>query len=335
MKKYISLLVIAIVAILSSCSNEEITISKTVNFTVNPATVVSSFSSCEENPGELESFPTSCKLNVKLFVYDEDDNLVYKTSGQYSNYNVQLKGSTLLKTGKYTAVAITHIDDVTNNIYLWKIKGEEHLEGLQIVDQGYIGGQYKVLGVKVSEFEVKDGIADVSMNVQPAGTMVVVRYYDYNAHTSWGWQDFYLMGNKTNSYLEFDRSGKTSVIAENENGAYQFIYDNIDASEFPSGYSYIYNYEYILPMTNVGLQFQVLFYDEWYPIGKPFVVNTEAGANYHAYVYISSFTTEFGKNSKSRSISSDNYGKGLYIPVKKFVRNSLTSGQVLNVKDLR
>ena len=69
MKKFISLLVIAIVAILSSCSNEDITISKTVNFTVNPATVVSSFSSCEENPGELESFDTDCKLNVKLFVY--------------------------------------------------------------------------------------------------------------------------------------------------------------------------------------------------------------------------------------------------------------------------
>lgn len=335
MKKYISLLVIAIIAILSSCSNEDITISKMVNFTVNPATVVSSFSSCEENPGELESFNTDCKLNVKLFVYDEDDNLVYKTSGQYSNYNVQLKGSTLLKTGKYTAVAITHIDDVTNNIYLWKIKGEEHLEGLQIVDQGYIGGQYKVLGVKVSEFEVKDGIADVSMNVQPAGTMVVVRYYDYDAYTSWGWQDFYLMGNKTNSYLEFDRSGKTNVITENENGVYKYIYDNIDASGFSSGYDYIYSYEYILPMSNVGLQFQVLFYDEWYTIGDPFMVNTEAGANYHAYVYISSFTTEFGKNNASRSVPNDNSGKGLYVPVKKFVRNGLTSGQILNVKDLK
>ncbi len=337
MKKYISFFATAFfAAMITSCTNDDVAISKTVNFTVNPSTVVGTFSVGEENAGDLESFHTDCKLNVRLFIYNEDGDLVEKANNTYSNYAVQMKASFFLPQGNYTAVAITHIDDVVDNIKYWVISGESHLEGMRITDGGYIGGQNKVLGVAVSTFSVKDEIVDLNMNVLPAGSMLTVRYYNYLALKSLGYTQFTLYANKTMDYLEFDRSGKTEVVADNHNGSYDWIVDNINASNFASGYDYIYSYEFILPMTNVGLQFFTEDESSYYSLGASTSFTTLAGSCYYAYLNLSSkvsnISSSFGKYSHSRSAEKNE--KGLLFSPKKKVR-SLTKGQTLYVKDLK
>ena len=339
MKKYISLLAIAIAAVLSSCSNDEITISKTVNFTVNPAGVVNSFSVAEEHPGELESFDTDCKLNVCLFIYDEDGTLVKEFANTYSNYAVQFKVSDLLPQGKYTAVAVTHIEDIVENRKYWIISGKENLEGMQITDAGYIGGQNKVLGISVSNFDVRDDIVDVNMNVHPAGSMLTVRYYGYDYLSKFGYNIISLHGNKIMDYLQFDRSGNSEVIADNHNGSYDWVIDYVDVSTIPTGYSYYYNYEYVLPMTNVGLQFFISeddIYNTDNPFGNSTTFETLAGSAYYGYFTLQSngrVSVEFGTYSnKTRGIVNESKGV-MSLQIKNKNLKSITKGQSLRVKD--
>ena len=340
MKKYISFMAAAFfAAMISSCSNDDITISKTVNFTVNPSTVVGTFSVGEENAGELESFNTDCKLNVKLFVYNENGELVKKFSNTYSNYAVQMKASAFLPQGRYTAVAITHIDDVVDNIKYWEISDENQLEGLKIIDGGYIGGQNKVLGVTSSDFYVGDDIEDVNINVYPAGSMLVVRYYNYLALKNLGYTEFSLMANKIMEYLEFDRFGNTEVIADNHNGQFDWYIDKIDASNFSAGYDYIYDYEFILPMTNVGLQFYTEDESSYYTLGNGTSFNTQAGGCYYAYLRLSStvsnISSSFGKYSGTRGVLGNVGGKGVFVkPSNKRNIVGKTKGQTILVKDL-
>ena len=301
MKKFFTLMAVTAVVTFTSCSNEDIEISKAVNITVNPATVVSTFSVGEEKAGDLESFDTDCKLNVKLFIYNEEGNLIQKYSNTFSNYAVQMKVPAFLANGSYTAVAITHIDDVVDNVYYWKIEGEQKLEGMRIVDGGYIGGQNKVLGVAVKKFTVSDDVLDLNIDVKPAGAMLTVRYYNFLALRSQGYTCFTLLGNKSMEYLEFDRSGKTNVVADNHNGEFDWRFDIFETKDYPSSssYSYVYNYEFILSMTNVGLKFVTEDNDSYYNLGNSNTFNIEAGNCYYAYLRlnskISSTTASFGR----------------------------------------
>lgn len=338
MKKYISLFIVGFVTFLTSCSNDDITISKTTNFTVNPSTVISTFSVGEEIAGELESFDTSCRLNVRLYIYDSDGILVKEFGNTYSNYAVQFKTSSLLPQGKYTAVAITNIDDVTDNIKYWEITGKENLEGMRITDAGYLGGPNKVLGVSVSSFDVGNDVVDLTMNVKPAGSMLTVRYYGYRSRVN-SYPILKLHANKTMEYLEFDRSGSSEVIADNLNGSFEWLVDYLDASQFPAGYDYIYSYEYYLPMTNVGLQFFGAknydnLYSTDYSFGNTTTFSTQAGASYYAYLYLSNNpSTSFGKyTNTTRGVFEGE--KGLLLsPINKKNKNGITKGQSLRIKD--
>lgn len=338
MKKYISQIALSLVAVFASCTNEEISISKTVNFTVNPSTVISSFSVIEENAGELEGFNTECKLNVELFIYNNQGKLVQKFKNTYSNYAVQMKASAFLDHGDYTAVAISHIDSPSNDVYFWRIEGEENLEGMRIVDNGYIGGQNKVLGVAVKNFNVGDEVVDMNINIQPSGSMLVIRYYNYLALKNQGYTVFSLMGNKTMEYLEFDRSGGTNVVADNHNGQFDWIFDTIDASEFKDGYTYIYSYEYVLPMSNVGLQFYTEDESMYHALGSVTYFNTQAGGCYYAYLSLNSdvskIQTIFGRanSSSARESHEDSLGKTIS---NHSSGKSIFAGQTLYVKSLK
>ena len=77
MKKVLFAL-IALVGIISSCTNDDITISRAITFKVNPATVVDNL--YERNAGDLTSLSSGAKLQVSLYIYNEKGILVNKVN---------------------------------------------------------------------------------------------------------------------------------------------------------------------------------------------------------------------------------------------------------------
>ena len=265
--------------IMSSCTNDDITISKTVNFTVDPSSIHGAFTLAEATKGDLESFSTSRQLNVLLYIYDENGDKVAESREIFSNYIVQMKYSSYLAQGNYTAVAITHVTGKTDGFKYWEISGSETLEGLRIKDEGYIGGQNKILGIAVEHFMVKDNTIDLNIKVKPAGAMVTIIYYDTDYLKNNGFYNLRLKVNKTMDYLEFDRSGNSNVIVKNDNNAYNWIFDSLDDEDLGSIY-WIPQYEFILPMNNVGFGFRADYNGETYTFGEDGIMDIKQGASY-------------------------------------------------------
>ena len=74
MKKYLAIFAVLFTVILSSCSNDDIPVNRSVTFKLNPATVVDNL--YEMNAGDLTSLSSGATLNVDLYVYDESGTLV-------------------------------------------------------------------------------------------------------------------------------------------------------------------------------------------------------------------------------------------------------------------
>lgn len=335
MKKNILLIAISLIGVFTSCSSdEEIEISKTVNFTVNPATVASAFSAAEVNAGDMESFHKDCRLKVELFIYGSEGTLVKKFSQSFSNYAVQMKESSFIPQGEYTAVAITHIDDVVDNIQYWIITGEDKLEGLRVKDGGYIGGANKVLGISKQKFIVNENTEDIYINVQPAGSVMLVFYRNIHVLESLGISNYSLLVNKTMDYLEFDRTGTTNVVADNHNGSYDWIFDQLSSTTNYSSTN-IYSYEFSLPMTNVGFQFRAYDDNYYYVLGKT-TFNTEAGKSYYALLSLDSDPSKVEASFGTLTDSSSSREMSLaFAKVKEeSMARSLFSKQSAKVVDL-
>lgn len=356
MKKYILSVVVAIVAILSSCSNEEITISKTVNFTVNPATVVEPYTSAfsdlfsifDINRGVLESFNTNYKLRVRLFVYDSNGVLVQKSSGSYSNYDVKLKESFYLSVGSYTAIAISDIYRPSDGFEFWAVSGEDLLATLKITDTGFFGGERTILGVTKQAFQVADKGIDVNIDIKAAGALFLTYYqniFTYPAVT-----EYELSVNKLQSSINYDSNGDYTISTENNNGSYDWrissvVLDEIDQTQYSGSLRWATQ----LPMNNVGICFSYwtssLSSSEQMGSGKVFDI--KAGDTYFCWLYLNSTgntadywtTAEFYKwfNSSraySRNVASRSQIAPLLEDVKDVRRHDATVGQFLYPKNL-
>ena len=314
MKKYISLLVIAIVAILSSCSNEEVTISKTVNFTVNPKTVVEPFISkysyilsdvLKSNKGELESFSTNYRLRVRLYVYDKNGGLVKTASSDYSNYDVKLKESFMLPVGAYTAIAISDIYSPGENFEHWAVSGSDNLATLKISDTGFFGDARTILGASKQSFTVGDTGLDVNINLKSVGALFLVLYT--NIFTFPDRTEYELSVNKEQSSVNFDSNGDYTINAQNNNGSYDWrissiVLDEIDKTK----YSGARRWATQLPMSNVGMRFSYYTNDSnnanQLGSGKTFDIKSEDGYFCWLYLSTSDYSTDYLTAEEAESL---------------------------------
>ena len=347
---------IAIVAVFSSCSNEDVTISRAVNFTVNPSTVIEPYVTkfsyiltdiLDSNKGELESFSTNFKLRVRTFVYDSNGVLVKTLSGEYNNYDVKLKESAFLPVGSYTAVAITDIYRPSDDFEYWAVSGADQLATLKIADTNYFGNSRTVLGVSKQAFSVGDTSIDVNIDVKPAGALFLVLYS--NIFTFSNVTEYELSVNKLQSSIEFNSYGDFTINTENHNGSYDWRISSVKLEDIDESiYSGARRWATQLPMNNVGVCFSAWINDnsssKQLGSGKTWDIKAEDAYFCWLYLSTSGYSTEYllaeetenWFNAASRRTS--NLGANfapLRDPIKDVKRHDATVGQYLYPKNLK
>lgn len=357
MKKSISILAIALVAILFSCSNDDIKISRTVNFTLNPSTVVEPFvekyayiltNVLGSNKGELESFNTNYKLRVRLYVYDKNGELIKAASGDFSNYDVKLKESAFLPVGSYTAIAVSDIYRPSDGFEYWALSGQSQLATLKIVDTGYFGDSRTILGVTKQTFIVNDTGLDVNIDIKPAGALCLVLYT--NIFTFSDVTEYELSVNKFQNSIAFDSNGDYSISTENHNGKFDWRISSVELAEIDKAvYSSARRWATQLPMNNVGVCFSYWTENstESMQLGKGSTYDIKAGNGYFNWLYLDSseFETEYltveeaeklfrGASARSRGCSPVFLDTKPLCTTKYAKRNDNTVGQYLYPKDL-
>ena len=261
---------IAFVGLYSSCSNDEITISQTVTFKVNPATVVENL--YERNAGDLTSLSSGSQLQVSLFIYDENGILVSKTSNGYSAYTHMMTTDLFLASGSYTAVATSH---VTSSVDFWTFSGQEQLSTFKITDNGYIGGKSKILGLSIMNFIVNDNSETININIENAGAVALVWFYQWNKYSNVS--TYSLMGKQSCDYVSFDNYGSKDYSIKSES-TYQYYKAKFS---YDSNYSGANAYFFTFPIKNASFRFYAETTDnQSVALGPEFVDNVYQGASY-------------------------------------------------------
>lgn len=271
MKKYIYLLAITFATILSSCSNDDITISNNITFKVNPATVVDNL--YERNAGDLTALDSGSKLIVSLFIYDEKGILINKVSNEYSAYTHMMTTDIYLPSGHYTAVATSHIK---GSVDYWSFSGMDQLSTLKITDNGYIGGKSKILGLTIKDIIIGSNSETVNVNIENAGAVALVRFYQWNKYSNVS--TYSLMGKQACDYVSFDNQGAKdySIKSETSYKFYKIKYD------YDSNYSGASGYFFTFPIKNASFRFYAETTDnEWVPMGPEFVDDVRIGESYY------------------------------------------------------
>lgn len=323
-----------IMAFITSCTNDDITISHTTNFKINPSTVIAPFT-WEWQAGDLESFDTDYQLRIRLLIYGTDGILVKEDTQYFTNYSVIMNSGIALPQGSYTAIAITDIIGKASGTVAeyWTLSDHQRLADTYINDAGYIGGKNKILGISKQDFSV-DGTSqsDITINVQPTGAIYFIWYQ--NIHT---FPDVVTIGLETSKIAEqcvFNMDGSYSITAQNNNGSFDWWIDFIDVTDYPSS-SGVYGYYYILPVSNQNLRFTCLTENEQIDLSSIMTITPQAGDEWAFILNLKDeesgkITAEYGKvngsDTRSLSIPHINTLEEVYTPAK---------GNKLYLKDIK
>lgn len=260
----------ALVGIISSCTNDDITISRAITFKVNPATVVENL--YERNAGDLTSLSSGAKLQVSLYIYDEKGILVDKATNEYSAYTHMMTTDINLASGNYTAVATSY---VTSSVDFWSFSGLDQLSTFKITDNGYIGGKSKILGLTIKNFSVGNDSQTININIENAGAVALVQFYQWNKYNNVSTYAF--MGKQSCDYVSFDNQGSKDYSIKSES-TYKFCKIKFD---YDSNYSGASNYFFTFPIRNGSFRFYAVTTDnEWVPMGPEFVDDVKIGESY-------------------------------------------------------
>ena len=269
MKKVLFALV-ALVGIISSCTNDDITISRAITFKVNPATVVENL--YERNAGDLTSLSSGAKLQVSLYIYDEKGILVDKATNEYSAYTHMMTADINLASGNYTAVATSY---VTSSVDYWSFSGLDQLSTFKITDNGYIGGKSKILGLTIMNFPVANNSETININIENAGAVALVYLYQWNKYNNV--LNYRLMGKQACDYITFDNYGSKDYSIKSESSYRYILYKHNYDSNYANGYGYFFTF----PIRNASFRFYAETTDnQLVPMGKEFVDDVKVGETY-------------------------------------------------------
>lgn len=161
--------------VMSSCSNDDIEITKTGELTLNVSTqsVYDDFSVSDEFKERFLS--GSYNIGIYTFIYDKDGNLAASDSvytQTFGNISQKING---VVTGSYTVVTLEMLVDADNNYQSdnWVIVGKNSLSTLEILNKDYTAYWYSAVGSFSKEIEIVNN-ENLSVNVVPKGIGAII-----------------------------------------------------------------------------------------------------------------------------------------------------------------
>lgn len=220
MKKYYFLLVV-LMAILTSCTNDDIGTYNIGKFTynINTQPVFDDFNATSTIKNRfLSGEYGDYHLGVYTYIYDKDGNLVDNKVSYTKTFGTETYEFTL-KSGSYTAVSVEMIVDKDDDYKSprFELKGTEKLSTIEVAYRTYKGTDgaihyystslwYQCIGVAVNTFSVGASFSTFSAVPKPIGVIINCSFFNFNNST----YDYLLLRTKNapiGRYLDPTKSG--------------------------------------------------------------------------------------------------------------------------------
>ncbi len=283
MKKYLAIFAVLFTVILSSCSNDDIPVSHTTAFKVDPSTVISSYE--EWDVGDLTSLGSNYQLRVRLLVFNNKGVLVESGELFSPDYTHIQTFNFNLAEGDYTTVALTDVVGKTSSAVdeFYTLSGQERLNTTTLTYNNYVGGALAILGLTTDNQVITSNSRDINIKVKPAGALIVCHIDDWNSCLDYNdngvainVETFKLLGNQASSDLTLNSYGEPTYSIKSSSDYDYIWYSHKRNSQYVGGYGYCFKF----PMKNVKLKWVAETSSSRYSWGDPAVVDIEAGKEY-------------------------------------------------------
>jgi len=302
MKKYLAIFAVLFTVILSSCSNDDIPMSQSTTFTINPTSVIDPLLECEVVAGELETLPAGFGLHVQLFIYNSNGELIKHEEETLSNYTSIMKREFYLPSGDYRALAITDVQ--SPNVNYWEFENMENLSGATIKSTNYLGYQWKILGLQSGHFTIEDGeTKDFRMTPTAYGALFTVGYQNIHAYNDV--VNLGLAANRTADKLVFNSVGNPTLTVESNNNEFNWWNNYITVADESD--SFVYRYSFQLPISKYSLEFEAETNNSFVSLSNQWTLDLKAGDGYIFLINLNDdgkITTDASKVAGSRSNAS-------------------------------
>ena len=166
----------------TACTDEDnIDISYESSINVSAEHIFESFQSTLDDDFKLNGTAGKWNLNLHMFIYDINGNLVDKAEDSYASLSSTLNYKISLDPGKYTIVSIAEFDGTYNGIQykFWNISNEQYLNNLTIQESETVcSSAMETLGIDVKTIEVSNKTQRVNVDIKPVTGLVEMIIWD-------------------------------------------------------------------------------------------------------------------------------------------------------------
>lgn len=221
--KKILLGLIALVATIVSCTDQEdIEIAYKSEFGITAAHLFDAYEQFQD--GDFDMSKDGWKLNLTVFVYDDNGTLVDKGEKLCSSLSESLNYTPYLTPGKYSVVCIADFREGLggNGYRFWNIENEANIQDLSITENDtYYPVVFETLGIDVQKIEISNEAKSISADIKPVTSLVHV-YMSDKDYSGWGIDGYSRFSVLSDGYFIKANKAKNNVRIENGELTYKY-----------------------------------------------------------------------------------------------------------------
>lgn len=207
---------ITLVATLVSCTDQEdIEIAYKSGFGITAAHIFDDYEQYQE--GDFEMSQDGWKLNLSVFVYDENGKLVDKSEQLCDNITESLKYTPHLTPGNYTVVSVADFREGLGGAgyRFWNIENESNIQDFSITENDNVYPvAFETLGVDIQNVNITNSTVSINADIKPITALIHI-YENNDDHSGAGIEGYSRYVPVCAGYFIKSNKCKNKVIVEN------------------------------------------------------------------------------------------------------------------------
>lgn len=222
MKKILLGLITLVATIVSCTDQEDIEIAYKSGIGITAAHIFDNYEQYQE--GDFEMSQDGWKLNLSVFVYDENGKLVDKSEQLCDNISESLIYTPHLTPGNYTVISVADFREGLggNGYRFWNIENETNIQDLSITENDDVYPVvFETLGLDIQNINVTNSTVSINADIKPITSLIHI-YENNDDHSGAGIEGYSRYVPVCAGY--FIKSNKFKNMVKVENGSFSTKY---------------------------------------------------------------------------------------------------------------
>lgn len=215
MKKILFGLITLVATIVSCTDQEDIEIAYKSGIGITAAHIFDNYEQYKD--GDFEMSQEGWKLNLSVFVYDENGKLVDKSEQLCNNISESLIYTPHLSPGNYTVISVADFREGLggNGYRFWNIENETNIQDFSITENDDVYPVvFETLGLDIQNINITNSTVSINADIKPITALIHI-YENNDDHSGAGIEGYSRYVPACAGYFIKSNKFKNKVIVEN------------------------------------------------------------------------------------------------------------------------